>query len=155
MKTKYIYVISAPRRHLVKIGIAFDPKKRLATLQIGSPVKLSLHYSSEVYGEVAASVIEAEVHRRLKNVSLHGEWFKMAPEVAKAAVVAVLHGEADSPLLAHLGRPPKPKKISCPHCSHAAVVRMTNKAIWHAAFRCQGCDRKITGRTIFPRIAAA
>jgi hypothetical protein len=66
----FIYAIKAPN-NLIKIGRAKNPKERLASLQIGSPVKLELLACVK-----ARWSLEGQLHKLLAAYRSHGEWFK-------------------------------------------------------------------------------
>lgn len=68
---KTLYFISDGE--FVKIGIAYNAKERLKTLQTGNPRRLKLIASFKNLGRT-----EWETHLRLrfKNVHVKGEWFK-------------------------------------------------------------------------------
>lgn len=90
----YIYVIrcgDGPKQRC-KIGISGSPQNRLHHLQGSSPWPMTLDYQWEVPRDLARP-IEREVHERLKprRVRVHGEWFKIDPGNAAAAVLRVLY----------------------------------------------------------------
>ena len=68
----HLYIIKAEGCDLVKVGTSMRPSKRLKGLQVGSPLKLTLH--SYIVG---AAHLEREVHESLtlKGLHSHGEWF--------------------------------------------------------------------------------
>lgn len=70
MAQRMIYLIAAGDR--VKIGIAKDPSKRLASLQIGSPERLDL-----IATFPGSRKTEARLHERFKRYRLAGEWFRV------------------------------------------------------------------------------
>lgn len=60
----------------VKIGVSDAPRKRIASLQTGSPFPL------EVLAIVEGGYeLEAELHRRFAAYRLLGEWFQYAPPI--------------------------------------------------------------------------
>ena len=59
----FVYVLAWDDKGPSKIGFAADPKKRLRTLQTGSPHTLQLKHVEPV--GTAAATIEREVHRAL------------------------------------------------------------------------------------------
>lgn len=71
---RYLYFIEAARLGLVKIGVANDPRKRLATLQVGSPDKLVLR---GVILTDDAPGFEARLHSEYRDLHSHGEWFRV------------------------------------------------------------------------------
>lgn len=70
----FIYAISAPNG-LVKIGRAANPRDRFSTIQCGSPLPLKLEFSVDVNDDVSA---ERVLHRRLRPLRHHGEWFEIS-----------------------------------------------------------------------------
>ena len=71
-----------------KIGYSQHPEERIKQLQTGSPFKLGLHtHSPYAMPGRAAYSWEQEIHRRLAEHRLHGEWF--APEAVDEAVELV------------------------------------------------------------------
>jgi hypothetical protein len=66
----FIYAIRAPN-NLIKLGRAKNPTERLAALQIGSPVKLTL-----IAWARARWSLEGKVHKLLAESREHGEWFR-------------------------------------------------------------------------------
>lgn len=83
---RFIYVIG-PTAGLQKVGLATDPKTRLAALQTACPFHLMLHASVQVpSGE--AHAVERRAHRLLKTAWVRNEWFQATPDEAVAAVQA-------------------------------------------------------------------
>jgi hypothetical protein len=81
---RYIYVIG-PLVGLQKVGIATDPKQRLATLQTAVPFDLHLHLAIAVpFHE--AQAIERRAHRLLAKACVRNEWFETTPKEAMAAL---------------------------------------------------------------------
>lgn len=85
--TPHTYLIKAEGSPLVKIGFASNPKKRLASLQTGQPMTLSLLWSTP--GNYEDALHEAFADRRVR-----GEWFDLEaigdPVAVVQAVVAGL-----------------------------------------------------------------
>lgn len=77
---RYVYFIEAEGLDLVKIGLADDPRKRLAMLQVGSPVRLILRGVQCVDD---AAGWEAEKHKRYRHLRTHGEWFSIDDELRR------------------------------------------------------------------------
>jgi hypothetical protein len=81
-----IYFIEAVGMNLVKIGYTIDPARRFMTMLTMSPAPLSL------LGSITGGPQkEAEIHGRLEPHRLHGEWFKMVPEVMAIVAAAEQH----------------------------------------------------------------
>lgn len=79
-----VYFIQAVSGGPIKIGMSQNPERRLADLQVGSPVMLRI-----IGAAAGGQSREAALHRRLAKYRLHGEWFADAPEVL-AAIAEVL-----------------------------------------------------------------
>ncbi len=106
---RYVYVIG-PLVGLQKVGIATDPRQRLATLQTACPFDLSLHLAVAVpFGE--AHAIERRAHRLLARSCVRNEWFETTAKEAIAAVQTAVAGRARAAQAAPtewLGRRGKP-----------------------------------------------
>ncbi len=81
---RHIYVIG-PLIGLQKVGIATDPRQRLATLQTACPFDLFLHLAVAVPFE-EAHAIERRAHRLLARSCIRNEWFEATREEAIQAV---------------------------------------------------------------------
>lgn len=79
MRRCYVYVIG-PENGPYKIGISSDIKGRIAELQVGSPVKLSLMWKELFEDRWDARRVEASLHQSLDEFRMHGEWFNMSVE---------------------------------------------------------------------------
>lgn len=80
----HTYLIAADGTHLVKIGIAKDPMRRLKELQTGQPMELQLLWS-------VAGNYENDLHVHFAAYRVRGEWFDLTPlgdptDVVKEAV---------------------------------------------------------------------
>lgn len=62
---------------LVKIGKAGNPERRLADLQVGSPVRLFIIAVRNCGSDAASEQIEREIHRDLEGYNERGEWFRV------------------------------------------------------------------------------
>lgn len=71
----FVYFIAAETGQ-IKIGVSCEVKKRLATLQTASPVRLSLLMVLRGGYE-----LEAELHKRFSNFRRNGEWFEPSAEI--------------------------------------------------------------------------
>lgn len=74
-KSKFIYFIGGDTG-AIKIGMAYDLIKRLADLQCGSPIRLSILASGP-----GGRKDEAFYHQRFAAHRLHGEWFERHPDI--------------------------------------------------------------------------
>lgn len=72
-QSRKLYVIRAGKSTLFKIGISNNPKARLRTLQIKSPLPLELLLAVTVESVDR----EREAHRILASCRQHGEWFDL------------------------------------------------------------------------------
>ena len=70
---------------LQKIGLATDPRVRLATLQTALPFNLILHAAVRV-PSAQAHTVERRAHDLLADVCARSEWFHATPVEAIAAV---------------------------------------------------------------------
>ncbi|MFH8692634.1 GIY-YIG nuclease family protein [Streptomyces anulatus] len=78
-----VYVIGSPGSHFVKIGFSKTPQKRLSTLQIGSPVPLTLLATFE-----GGRDLETSLHRHFASCRRHGEWFELGADPLEAVGAA-------------------------------------------------------------------
>lgn len=82
---RYVYVIG-PMDGLQKVGMAIDPKSRLAALQTASPAGLMVHAAIAVpFG--AAPDGKQQAHRLLARSCVRNEWFQTTPAETVAAVL--------------------------------------------------------------------
>jgi len=72
-----VYFVRAGQTDLVKVGFAWDPDRRLRTLQSANAERL--HIIEKVPGSRA---VERRFHKALTRLGLHvrGEWFRIAGE---------------------------------------------------------------------------
>lgn len=71
---------------VVKFGMAYDPLKRLAALQVANHRPLCLVATIEANNEAEAAALEASLHQRFKPFHLRGEWFAVSVEDAVSAL---------------------------------------------------------------------
>jgi hypothetical protein len=71
-----VYFITARQVGMVKIGCAFNPRRRLDTMQCGCPIDLALE--AWVAGDYTE---EREFHSRFKDLRVRGEWFNLSLEI--------------------------------------------------------------------------
>jgi hypothetical protein len=67
-----VYLIEAPAVGMWKVGLSRNPLERLANLQTGSPVRLSLHSFVRV-PKGKAAIVEQAIHERLRRRRKWGE----------------------------------------------------------------------------------
>jgi hypothetical protein len=80
VKDRKVYFIGTECKvgGIVKIGIAFDPKKRLASLQTSWPHDL------KILGQHVGDVkVEQGYHRKFAKARLRGEWFRITPALKR------------------------------------------------------------------------
>ena len=78
-----VYIIAPRRRGPVKIGIARDPQRRLATFQTAHWGRLKLFANIRTRD---ARALETAAHRHLKPLRLNGEWFDVSVAEARVAL---------------------------------------------------------------------
>lgn len=82
-----VYVVKCDR--FVKVGVAHDVAKRIATLQTANPHKLELVHASEPLRSLTyAGIAERSAHAVLEPSRVHSEWFKTLPSRAVKVVDA-------------------------------------------------------------------
>lgn len=74
-----IYFIRDESSGHVKVGHSVDPAKRLNTLQIGSPSRLTLEMTLP-----GGASVEAVFHARLASKRVRGEWFALTRDEVRA-----------------------------------------------------------------------
>lgn len=90
-KQTSIYVIGF--QDFWKIGIAYDPERRLRDLQIGNPFDLTVAREYKLPFDLAYS-IEQSMRTVLKNNYKRGEWFQGPVELITSAVEAEIKKQA-------------------------------------------------------------
>ncbi len=75
MKKGYLYVIGEENGGSVKVGISSKPKKRLSSLQVGNPNRLSIIYTIGPLDRRDVEVLERKTHSRYGMYRKSGEWF--------------------------------------------------------------------------------
>lgn len=103
MAARCVYAISS-EDGITKIGKASSPTRRVASLNTGSPVKLTLKYESPAMD--AADLVEKLAHQLLAEKRLNGEWFSVSTEEAISAISAAI-AMVERGILP---TPPNPKK---------------------------------------------
>jgi hypothetical protein len=83
---------------LCKIGVAKEPKDRLKTLQTGNPEKITLEGAWEIEPPIgSARDVERELHSMLHKHRSHGEWYRVAPDIAMMLLKPVCEKLAGEP----------------------------------------------------------
>lgn len=83
----HLYVISCAQ--YVKVGIATDISKRVATFQTGNPFPISILRQLKFKSRLHALLVERTVHGVLADERFYSEWFVCTPERAMAVADAV------------------------------------------------------------------
>jgi Meiotically up-regulated gene 113 len=71
---------------LFKIGIATNPERRLADIQVSCPFSVSMARAWTLPNQQTARTIEARVHDELARCGLNGEWFFQSIDAALSGV---------------------------------------------------------------------
>jgi hypothetical protein len=75
----YVYLVkSLSKPRMFKIGRSVNPYERLATLQTGSPVPLSLVGFVKCLSPKNTMYVESQFHRRFARSRRIGEWFQLS-----------------------------------------------------------------------------
>ena len=85
----YVYAISMAPTTYIKVGIARDPWKRLATLQTANPGKLKIERLWGPFPREKAFEVEHAIHDFLSEDWTNGEWFNVPADDVTFAVFAV------------------------------------------------------------------
>ena len=72
----YVYVIRAGTKGAIKIGVAMNIERRIATLQTGNAFKLNLIALIPCDNRKKAQALEARIHRFFERQRIRGEWFQ-------------------------------------------------------------------------------
>lgn len=70
-----VYFVRAGNKGAIKIGVARDVKKRLATMQTGNPFELKVIALIPCSGVQQAFDTERRIHNLFKAKRIRGEWF--------------------------------------------------------------------------------
>ncbi len=80
--SEFVYFIWSERLQMVKIGMASNPHKRLASMQTGSADRLRL--LSYIKTD-AAPELESRLHYAFWRDRMHGEWFHGSRDILEVA----------------------------------------------------------------------
>ena len=75
-KSDRVYLIQAEDSKSLKIGVSWNPARRLATLRVAS--RESLRMVAEISGGVDT---ERQLHKKFDHLRLSGEWFSFSDEI--------------------------------------------------------------------------
>ena len=76
----FVYIIGNAEQNIFQLGMAGDPAKRLSSIQIGNPYKLSVICKICVQNKNAAALVERLGHKELSKYEGVGEWFMNVPD---------------------------------------------------------------------------
>ncbi len=76
----FVYIIGNVEQNVFQLGIAEDPFKRLSSIQIGNPYRLSIISKIGVESKNAASQVEKLGRKELSEYEGMGSWFMNMPE---------------------------------------------------------------------------
>lgn len=93
----YVYVIG-PKEGYQKIGISYNPNKRLKELQTGHPNKLFVHHKEEVLDDIKF-IMERIIHKSLNHRRTHNEWFDIPIEDAIKHIQFCMITHSEDPAL--------------------------------------------------------
>lgn len=82
-------LISGPR-HISKIGITGNVRRRAKQIALHSPVKCILSFCVTVWSEADARRIERLLHRKHGNERSHGEWFFLTADQASDSIAQAI-----------------------------------------------------------------
>lgn len=126
---QWVYLVGSPLVTPVKIGTSRNPAQRLADLQVGSPVPLSLLWKTPGTRELERMLHDYFVHYRS-----HGEWFDFGDLNPIAAVTGALslfgYRQAVSPApvpLVQVIEEPEPVVVPAPRVEEPAARPVTNR----------------------------
>ena len=77
----YVYFVLNRDSKAIKIGIAKNIRRRLASLQTSSPAELELIGSIKTTGTQAARKLESKLHHQFDLWQIRGEWFEADREL--------------------------------------------------------------------------
>jgi predicted GIY-YIG superfamily endonuclease len=72
----FVYFVRAGNRGAVKIGIARNVERRVATLQTGNAFKLNVMAVIPCSSRIEAQSLEERLHKRFAKQRIRGEWFQ-------------------------------------------------------------------------------
>lgn len=81
-----LYLIEDSDSGCTKIGVSFDPFKRLLALQTANPNELTLRYMAFFKTDMSAGECESYLHNRFSERHVRGEWFRLDADEVVAEV---------------------------------------------------------------------
>ncbi len=80
---KYVYLLNIQGTDFYKIGFSNNPKKRVATFQTSSPLKITIvsAYKTKMYSKIETILHRLNKSKKVDELegNLMGEWFKLEP----------------------------------------------------------------------------
>ena len=95
-KRNFVYILSNSDNGYLKIGVSSNVDKRISQLQTGSWAELSVEYKSMVCSN--SFDIESNIHEKLKDKRVRGEWYDVSMSDAISLVESENH-QLRTPLL--------------------------------------------------------
>ena len=96
MRETFVYVIAAEGDNHIKIGIAYEPEKRLRQIQGGNPCFLYIARQWGPMSRQSAEAMEARLHHFFDAFRIRGEWFfSITPDQVSELVVIALNASGD------------------------------------------------------------
>jgi len=71
----YVYFIRAGNRGAIKIGVARNVERRMATMQTGNAFELKLLACIKCNSRNDSLILEKRLHSKFKRQRVRGEWF--------------------------------------------------------------------------------
>lgn len=93
-RKSFIYFVQESGTEAIKIGIAYDVKRRLGTMQCSNSRKLRLKFAWPCDSRALEVAGEKQLHHWLRKHKLRGEWFDISCLEHINKIVAHLDGEA-------------------------------------------------------------
>ena len=72
----YVYFIRAGNQGAIKVGVARNVERRMATMQTGNAFELKLMACIRCVSRNDAYNLEAKIHNKFKRQRIRGEWFQ-------------------------------------------------------------------------------
>lgn len=72
----YVYFVRAGNKGAIKIGVAANIERRMATMQTGNAFKLNLMARIPCDNRLQAQELEKRIHSFFKRQRIRGEWFQ-------------------------------------------------------------------------------
>ena len=119
LRMSSVYFVQANDGH-IKIGLARDVQKRLASLQTAHAHELVLLVAIE-----GTFRLEQSLHRKFAHLRLRGEWFRPEPELLEL----IAQSKADPGTRPIPVSKPGPKMLKAPHEDQVRVPKVTARIL--------------------------